>query len=403
MKRRKSQSVGALRFTKKCSLLLLSALLLLGMVACGNKAPAIKEKDESTGVEISAEQGVFQKGTEISIKYVSNKSETGELVKKALDGTSGRFVVFDISAMNVSEAVQPDGTVKVTFPIPAGYSKDVAVFYVGEDGKCEKLDTVRSEDGTSAEATLSHFSIYVLADLAVKHAADAGGNDSTEAVVVSEETVTDPVKPGNDGNTAKDNKGGEQSSSANGSGTAESTPASTKPSGGSSGSSSGGTGSSTGTKPGTKPDPQPTVKDEWVYDEHATSVVYKATVGGQDNDTTMLMTPEHKALLDSYTKQYFDSSISKSELIDKLNSADVPYIDAGDPSYLGYGQGEWSFVDDAFVRDFTFSCDGTDSGIVKAYWDNVPDIHSNYYQVKVMYNAYKNQYHVCEVSARIHV
>lgn len=136
---------------------------------CGNKTQAeipCVFKDETTGIEIKPEDGVFQTGTEIKIEVIEKDHANYETVKTALKEVASEFVAYDVSAIRENAVVQPNGTVAVSFKIPEGFGKNVAVFYISDDGVSEKLEAVVSEDGKTIVATLTHFSSYAVVKLA---------------------------------------------------------------------------------------------------------------------------------------------------------------------------------------------------------------------------------------------
>ena len=60
--------------------------------------------------------------------------------------------------------MQPSGKLTVTFDIPDGYSANVAVYYMAEDGVLTKLDGVVDIENRTVTVELEHFSTYILAD-----------------------------------------------------------------------------------------------------------------------------------------------------------------------------------------------------------------------------------------------
>lgn len=135
---------------------------------CGEKTQAelpCAFKDETTGIEIKTDEGVFQEGTEIKIEVIEKEHTEFEKVKTALKEVGSNFVAYDVSAIRDNVVVQPNGTVTVSFKIPEGFGKNVAVFYISDDGISEKLESAISEDGKRISATLSHFSSYAVVEL----------------------------------------------------------------------------------------------------------------------------------------------------------------------------------------------------------------------------------------------
>ncbi len=135
---------------------------------CGEKTQSelpCTFKDETTGVQIEMDEGVFKEGTEIKINVIEKEHVEFEKVKTALKEIGNTFVAYDVSAILENAVVQPNGTVTVSFKIPEGFGKNVAVFYISDNGVSEKLESAISEDGNSISTTLSHFSAYAVVKL----------------------------------------------------------------------------------------------------------------------------------------------------------------------------------------------------------------------------------------------
>ncbi len=119
-------------------------------------------KDENTGVSIETSEGVFSEGTVINVELVDNKSEVYTSAKNILADISKDFTLYNVYATLNGEKVVPNGNVKITFNIPENYAKELSLYFVGEDGTSERLDTTVSEDGktvTIETAKMGLFSI----------------------------------------------------------------------------------------------------------------------------------------------------------------------------------------------------------------------------------------------------
>lgn len=143
--------------------------------------------DEKNGVKFEAEEGVFREGTQITVNPVDETNANYETAKNVLATVASEWIAYDISALRDGAKIQPNGKVKVSFEIPEGYGRDVAVYYIGADGTCEKIDGEISEDGKTVTAELEHFSLYAVCkagteDAALaKETADTGLTDETGA------------------------------------------------------------------------------------------------------------------------------------------------------------------------------------------------------------------------------
>ena len=124
---------------------------------------------------------VFEAGTVITVEKVT-QGQTYETVKKALETVVTKMdntAIFEFTATKDGKAVQPGGALSVTFDIPKNLSaSNLKMFYVSEDGKYEEVKiTVDTKAGT-VTANLTHFSTYVLANVA-RSANDGNGVPQT--------------------------------------------------------------------------------------------------------------------------------------------------------------------------------------------------------------------------------
>ena len=124
-----------------------------------------KHADAATGIILEAETGVVQPGALVTITQLTAEVAEYEAVKLVISQVSSKFVVFDISTVLDGVQVQPDGKIKASFPIPEGFSQNLGLYYVSDDGQMEFIPGVVSQDGKCLEVELSHFSYYVLCDL----------------------------------------------------------------------------------------------------------------------------------------------------------------------------------------------------------------------------------------------
>lgn len=119
-------------------------------------------KDDTTGTLFEANEGVFTAGTELKVEEIKKDNPTFESAKNILKDVCNEFILYDITAVLNGAKVQPNGEVTVTFNIPDGFGKDVAVFFVSDDGTYEKLESEVNEDGKTITAKLNHFSNYAV-------------------------------------------------------------------------------------------------------------------------------------------------------------------------------------------------------------------------------------------------
>ena len=141
-------------------------------------------KDETTGVVIETDKGVFQEGTELKVEEIKKENkEKHKEIKKALKEVSEKFVAYDITTVLNGAKVQPNGKIKVTFKIPEGFSNILKVFFIGDDGTTQEQTSKVNEDGTIT-AELTHFSTYVICDVNEDSVIGANGNAQSYTLLI---------------------------------------------------------------------------------------------------------------------------------------------------------------------------------------------------------------------------
>ncbi|MBO5778410.1 MAG: hypothetical protein J6R82_02465 [Clostridia bacterium] len=130
--------------------------------AFDDKTEVIYDLPQNGDVTIP-ENECFTPGTVVKVEKLDDGAIFNVAVQ-SMEKVAEKFQVFEFTAQMDGAAVQPDGTMAVTFAIPEGYSKDVAVYYMAPDGKLELVPfTVDALAGT-VTAQLSHFSTYIIVD-----------------------------------------------------------------------------------------------------------------------------------------------------------------------------------------------------------------------------------------------
>ncbi len=120
---------------------------------------------EQQGIKLEAEATVFPENTVVKVEKIE-KAEKIEQITVAVRDIAEKFVAYEITAECDNVEVQPDGKVVATFEIPEGFRTDrIAVLYVSDDGKTERLESKVNEETKTVEAALSHFSTYLVAEV----------------------------------------------------------------------------------------------------------------------------------------------------------------------------------------------------------------------------------------------
>lgn len=135
-------------------------------------------KDETTGTLFEANEGTFEKGSEIKVEEIKKADPAYESVKNILKDICKEFKLYDITAYLNGTKIQPNGEVTVTFKIPQGFGKNIAIYYITEDGNYEKLESTVNEAESTISAKLSHFSNYAICKLDEKETKSADIKDS---------------------------------------------------------------------------------------------------------------------------------------------------------------------------------------------------------------------------------
>lgn len=116
------------------------------------QSPALKATDETTGISVDAEVGVFEEDA----KLVTEKIESGELYETTasrLSSIGEKFTLYNIGFKDYAgEYVQPNGSFKIKIPVPAGYDTDkIKIYRINDDedniGPKTLLGSVTVQDG----------------------------------------------------------------------------------------------------------------------------------------------------------------------------------------------------------------------------------------------------------------
>lgn len=124
-----------------------------------NKAVTIT--DGKTNIKLNTTSDIVSADTKMEITEITSGA-TFDKIKDILVEIKN-FKAFDITLKSNNTIIQPNGKVKISIPIPAGYDKSKLVIYrIADDGiKTEYEVTV---DGNYATFETEHFSTYVLGE-----------------------------------------------------------------------------------------------------------------------------------------------------------------------------------------------------------------------------------------------
>lgn len=119
-------------------------------------------KNEETNIELKADANVVPSNTKLEAKEIKTEKILN-IVKESLKEISNKYVSYDITLKSDGVAIQPNGKVKISIPIPSNFDKTkLSVFRIADDGTKIKYDTIVENNVATIET--DHFSTYVLAE-----------------------------------------------------------------------------------------------------------------------------------------------------------------------------------------------------------------------------------------------
>ena len=180
---------------KKLLVVVFVFLMLLSIVGCNKNSgdgPSSASVDavKNGDVVFTVPDTVFEEGAKVTAEKIT-AGEVYERAKTAVSSVAQKFTVFEFNAVKDEAKVQPNGKLAVTFHIPEGYSNNVKILYVADDGTTEEITSTINAGERTVVAELSHFSTYVLVDLGSgTNGTTAGGTADVTTVASGDATVT---------------------------------------------------------------------------------------------------------------------------------------------------------------------------------------------------------------------
>ena len=119
-------------------------------------------KNEETNIELKADTKVVPSNTKLEAKEIKAEKVLN-VVKESLKEISNKYISYDITLKSNGVAIQPNGKVKISIPIPSNFDKTkLSIFRIADDGTKIKYDTKVENNVATIET--DHFSTYVLAE-----------------------------------------------------------------------------------------------------------------------------------------------------------------------------------------------------------------------------------------------
>lgn len=125
------------------------------------KSTTVTLNNTETNIKLETSEGVIPSNTVLEVAPIT-EGTTYNTVKTALTNIS-KFKIFDITLKSNGVAIQPNGKVKISIPVPTEYNKsNLVVYRVADNG--EKTEYTVTVNGDVATFETDHFSTYVLAE-----------------------------------------------------------------------------------------------------------------------------------------------------------------------------------------------------------------------------------------------
>ena len=146
-------------------------------------------KSEETNIELKADTNVVPSNTKLEATEIKTEKILN-IVKESLKEISNKYISYDITLKSDGVAIQPNGKVKISIPIPSNFDKTkLSVYRITDDGTKIKYDT-KVENNVAIIET-DHFSTYVLAENNVVTKNDDNKNNTTETQESIQQTKKD--------------------------------------------------------------------------------------------------------------------------------------------------------------------------------------------------------------------
>lgn len=166
-----------------------------------NENTTIEIKNENTNIQLDATTAVVPKDTKLEAKEIKEE-KTLNTIKESLKEISNKYVSYDITLKSNGVAIQPNGKVKISIPIPSNFDKTkLSIYRIAEDGTKTKYDTKVESDFAIIET--DHFSTYVLAENNVVALAPSTDNNNNNKPVEETTKPTQVVNKGEKDETPK--------------------------------------------------------------------------------------------------------------------------------------------------------------------------------------------------------
>lgn len=154
-----------------------------GLTVKREQPTTVTTTDTETNVKLDTTTAVVPADTQLVVKEVTTGNEYNTVVS-SLGNEVNNFVTYDITLQSNGVEIQPNGSVKISIPIPANFNKaNLVVYRVDENGTKTQYNV--TVDGNYATFETDHFSTYVLAERVVEN---TNGNELDDTPKTGVET-----------------------------------------------------------------------------------------------------------------------------------------------------------------------------------------------------------------------
>ena len=130
-----------------------------------SEPPVLEDKDESVTVEFPASEASAYSDVELTVER--NADDAKKAADSAFAGKYESYVPYEISLTKSGEAFAPVSSLTVNVPVPEGWdASKTAVYYVAAGSQPVDMNASASANGKYVTFTTTHFSTYVLVNIA---------------------------------------------------------------------------------------------------------------------------------------------------------------------------------------------------------------------------------------------
>lgn len=155
----------------------------------------VQDIDDTTNIKLDSDTSVIPANTVLECEKITANNEISN-IKTIIAVDEEKFVAYEITLKSNGVEIQPDGSVKISIPIPDSFDKSkLAIYRIGDNG--EKIKYNHTISGNYAVIDADHFSTYVIADLTTETNSSSNtenGTAESDNTTTSEESNKDEKK-----------------------------------------------------------------------------------------------------------------------------------------------------------------------------------------------------------------